>query len=231
MGKGLVARAPRQLHCTHEGRYQHRRRGYNVFETGFNDQILRKSRSLNVLYRYIRENPYRLAIRRAHPNYFYRSYRLTINDIPCRAYGNIQLLNNPFKDQVVVHRADTDAIFERNKSAWIYTAANGGVLISPFISRREKDVRNEADMAGGRFILIAEPPIWTLSTLTPTRAVTTRTATAMRVRTAMKRLFKVAGTTAPTTLSIKRRASTGPHKQNRQPWPGRRYVIVYRVGD
>lgn len=42
---------------------------------------------------------------------------------------------------------------------WLYTAANGGVLISPFISPAEKAVRLEAEEVGGRFILIVNESI------------------------------------------------------------------------
>lgn len=36
-----------------------------VFAKGFNDQILKKPRQLDTLFRYLRENPRRLAVRRA----------------------------------------------------------------------------------------------------------------------------------------------------------------------
>ncbi|MDE6379851.1 MAG: hypothetical protein K2L11_05205 [Muribaculaceae bacterium] len=130
----------------------------HVFDRGFNDQILTKSRKLDIIYNYIRSNPYRLAIRHAYPDFFTRCNNLTIGDIPCQAYGNIHLLENPFKDQVIVHRADNDQTFLANKDRWLHTAANGGVLVSPFISQREKLIRKEAESSGGRFILIANRP-------------------------------------------------------------------------
>lgn len=40
------------------------------------------------------------------------------------------------------------------KSQWLYTAANGGVLVSPFISPAEKAIRTEAEALGARFIVI-----------------------------------------------------------------------------
>ncbi len=81
-----------------------------------------------------------------------------IGETQCQLYGNHHLLDNPFKEQVIVHRADTAEQFERNKEKWLYTAANGGILVSPFISRREKEIRREAEELGGRFILIANRP-------------------------------------------------------------------------
>ena len=96
----------------------------------------------------------RLAVRRAHPEFFRRVNRVRLAGGVYSAYGNFQLLDCPFKEQVVVHRADSPETCAANRDRWLYTAANGGVLVSPFISPAEKAVRDEADQAGGRFILI-----------------------------------------------------------------------------
>ncbi|MCM1519282.1 MAG: hypothetical protein NC098_00650 [Lachnoclostridium sp.] len=135
-----------------------RSRHDQVFERGFNDQILVKSRKLDVIYDYLRSNPYRLAVRHACPDFFTRRNNLNIAGTPVQLYGNIHLLNNPFKEQVIVHRADNDAVYSSNKDRWLYTAGNGGVLVSPFISEREKKVRRESELLGGRFILITNTP-------------------------------------------------------------------------
>lgn len=126
----------------------------SVFSKGFNDQILKTTRSLDILFHYLRENPRRLAVRRANPGYFRRINSLQIGDKSYRAYGNFQLLECPFKEQVIVHRADTPDIRSRNRDLWLYTAANRGVLVSPFISPAEKAIRAEAEDVGGRIILI-----------------------------------------------------------------------------
>ena len=129
-------------------------RDMTVFEEGFHDRIVKNRTQLDTLYRYIRDNPRRLAVRRAHPEFFRRVNRMEIAGRECRVYGNFQLLDCPFREQVVVHRADTDTERAEKRDRWLYTAANGGVLVSPFISPAEKAVRDEADQAGGRFILI-----------------------------------------------------------------------------
>lgn len=130
-----------------------------VFAKGFNDQILKSSRSLAVLYRYLRENARRLAVRRARPEFFRRVNALEIGGKTFQAYGNFQLLDCPFKEQVIVHRADSSETRQKNREQWLYTAANGGVLVSPFISPAEKEIRKEAEEAGGRFILIISEPM------------------------------------------------------------------------
>ena len=125
-----------------------------IFEDGFHDRIIKDSNHFDIVQRYIRENPRRLAVRRLHPEYFRRVNTLTIGGKSCQAYGNMQLLECPFREQVVVHRADSEAMRAHNRDLWLHTAANGGVLVSPFISPAEKAVREEAEEAGGRFILV-----------------------------------------------------------------------------
>lgn len=129
-----------------------------LFEDDFYDCILYRSRSLDVIYRYIRQNPYRLAVRRERPEFFRRVNKLDIAGRTYQGYGNFQLLDCPFKEQVVVHRAYTPEVRRRHRQQWLYTASNGGVLVSPFISADERAIRAEAEGVGGRFILITNEP-------------------------------------------------------------------------
>lgn len=130
-----------------------------IFEEGYNDKIIGQKRSLDTIFQYIRDNPRRLAVRMAYPDFFRRLNELVIGGIRCKAYGNIQLLDNPFKEQVVVHRSDSQETRRHNREFWGYTAANGGVLVSPFISKDEKAIRVEAEALGGRLILITTTPM------------------------------------------------------------------------
>lgn len=126
----------------------------NVFDRGFNDQILTTTRKLDTIFTYLRENPYRLAIRFAHPEFFRRINHIEIDGKRYSTYGNFQLFTNPFKEQVVIHRADTIGKRESDHDKWIHNAANGGVLVSPFISKAEKKVREEAEALGAKIIFI-----------------------------------------------------------------------------
>lgn len=126
----------------------------SVFAKGFNDQILTSGRNLDAIYTYLRENPYRLAVRRACPEFFTRINRTAIADTVCQAYGNIHLLANPFKEQVIIHRADTAEQRSAMRNVWLHCGANNGVIVSPFISPTEKDIRNEAEALGTKVILI-----------------------------------------------------------------------------
>lgn len=141
-------------------RYMERNGKYlQLFVPDYYDRILHPSRKLDTIFNYIRQNPYRLAIRKANPDFFTRRNNIRIAETPCTAYGNLHLLDNPFKDQVIVHRADTLEQFQHNRDRWLYNAANGGVLVSPFISRPEKSIRAEAETIGSRIILISPDPL------------------------------------------------------------------------
>lgn len=126
----------------------------HLFSRGFHDRILKPSHTLDTIFRYIRENPYRLAVRRERPEFFRRVNHLVIAGEQWQAYGNFQLLENPFKEQVVVHRADSLQRREQNRDLWLHTAANGGVLVSPFISRDEKAIRAEVEAVDAKIILL-----------------------------------------------------------------------------
>lgn len=131
----------------------------SVFEKGFHELILTPARSLDAFYHYLRDNPRRLAVRHAHPEYFRRINTLEIAGHKFKAYGNFQLLANPYKLPVIVHHSDSLNLFHRRRAEWLYTAANGGVLVSPFISKPEKALRAEAEGYDGKIILITNAPM------------------------------------------------------------------------
>ncbi len=125
-----------------------------VFVDGFHDRIITDSRQLETATKYIHDNPRRLAVRQAYPEFFRRVNNLEIDGCLCQAYGNMHLLQNPFKEAVIVHRREGEETREQHRMQWLYTAANGGVLMSPFISQAEKAIRAEAESVGGKIILI-----------------------------------------------------------------------------
>ena len=79
----------------------------SIFERGFNDQFLRYDRNLNVIFEYIRNNPARLWNIKQDPQFFSRVCDKVINDVKCNLYGNLNLLDNPFICDVIIHRRDT----------------------------------------------------------------------------------------------------------------------------
>lgn len=130
-----------------------------VFTENYNDRIIYSHRNLNAVYDYIRQNPYRLAVRRERPDFFSKRRGLMVGEREVQGYGNLFLLRNPFKMALVVHRADTEEDFNRKLEDCLYFAANGGVVVSAFISAREKQIRREVEAAGGRVILVHDRPL------------------------------------------------------------------------
>lgn len=125
-----------------------------LFDKNFTDKIIYPSRSLDAVFRYIRENPHRLAIRKFYPGFFQRIRNIYVKGEQFEAYGNLFHLRNPFKSQVVVHRCNTAKQNEELHEEWMREAATGGVLVSPFIAELEKKAYREAVELGGRIIYI-----------------------------------------------------------------------------
>ncbi len=129
-----------------------------IFTEDFHDRYLRPYHSLSAIIEYIRQNPHRLQARKFYPDFFRKINNITICGGQWQAYGNIQLLDNPFKAPVVIHRSDSEAILSDKKRLWRHLAENGGVLVSPFISQDEKTVRLHCEEADGKIILLTNRP-------------------------------------------------------------------------
>ena len=129
----------------------------NLFEASFHDRILRPKQNINTIINYIRENPKRFLIIRNFSDFFIKQDRL-INGIKCQIYGNPLLLENPFKEVVVIHRIDNEDIIARKYENWMHLATNGGVLVGAFVSKKEKEILNTILEIGGKIIFINEKP-------------------------------------------------------------------------
>lgn len=129
-----------------------------IFSENFHDRILFPGQDLNTVFEYIRANPYRLAVRRERPGFFRRLRNFRINGNEYQLYGNPFLLRNPFKSPVVIHRRYSQAECSSLMEKWLHLSENGGVIISPFISKAEKEILHKAINAGGRIIRIQNEP-------------------------------------------------------------------------
>ncbi len=129
-----------------------------IFTPDFHDRYLLPIHNLKTIINYIQENPKRLLERRQNPLFFQCLNNLEINGSQWQAYGNLQLLKNPFKAPVVIHRADSEATRTAKRRRWNHLSENGGVLVSPFISRDEKEVRRRCEEVNGKIILITNKP-------------------------------------------------------------------------
>ncbi|MBQ0069510.1 MAG: hypothetical protein KBT09_07125 [Bacteroidales bacterium] len=127
-----------------------------LFEKGYHDRILSRYGQLELLKRYIDDNPRRLAVKRHMPQLFRKYLHVVIGNQEYAAYGNIFLLREPEKVQVVVHRKDSTDEHQKHMKQWETVVNNGGVLVSPFISAREREARDMARQYEGKLIILKE---------------------------------------------------------------------------
>lgn len=122
-----------------EGPKEARRHGY-LWSPNYNDHILEGEGELDRWFAYLRDNPRRLAIRRAHPDYFRVCFGLTIAGQDYAAIGNRFLLTYPQKQQVQCSRSLSDSDIEATTASSLAKARQGVVLVSPAISKGEQAV-------------------------------------------------------------------------------------------
>ncbi len=118
--------------------------GDSLFAPGYHDRILTHKGQLDTLFRYIRDNPRRLATRLAHPDYFTRINRLALAGNTFAAYGNPFLLNRPDRLQIQCSRRITPDALAAEQSRLLDAAERGAVLVSPCISPGEKQIARAA---------------------------------------------------------------------------------------
>lgn len=126
----------------------------DIFEEGYCDKPLLIGRSLNGWFEYIRLNPLRLAMRLQYPRFFQRIKKLRIGERDYEAYGNNFLFSNPDKDVIKISRIFSVHKKEELKRRWQIEARKGTIMVSPFISSEEKQIRKIIELEKGGIILI-----------------------------------------------------------------------------
>lgn len=156
---GVPLRAYKSL-VTSALRKRHGDAALNVWNPGYHDWCVWRPGSLNAFSAYIRDNPRRAALKRAHPDLFTRVNRLSHRRLPTGAswsgYGNLFLLDRPKLAPLRVSRRATPGDIEAVVQAIESKVAEGAVVVSPFISPGEKAVAKRILAAGrGDLILMA----------------------------------------------------------------------------
>ena len=111
-----------------------------LWEQGYNDRILLQEGQLQRMLEYLDDNPRRLLLKHAHPQYFKPLAKLTIVGIEMEAMGNTTLLNKPVKLQVQCSRHLYQNEIEQRKQYFLHAAQQGAVIVSPCISPGEKEI-------------------------------------------------------------------------------------------
>ncbi len=132
------------------------KRGGSLFVDGFNDRIVYKQGQLDRFKRYVLDNPRRYYLRVSHPRFFNCCRNISLNGEVYSVYGNFMLLSHPIREFVKVSRRFTAEELQRRMAAWNETIRGAGVLISPFISPKEKEVMRAGIERGASIIRIVE---------------------------------------------------------------------------
>ena len=115
-----------------------------LWSLGYNDHILSGEGELKRWCEYLDDNPRRLALRRAFPDYFRVQFGLEVAGQTYSAIGNRFLLSYPTKVQVQLSRSLTELQIEEQVQYFLALARKGAVLVSPAISRGEQRVMRAA---------------------------------------------------------------------------------------
>ena len=136
-----------------------------LFEPNYNDHILMRDGQLENWKHYLRDNPLRYMMRREYPDLFRRALCIKIGGTRYSAFGNLHLLRQPEKHQVMFHRRTNgvpteDTEFWRTESLRLISSAQSGdVLVTPGVSECEKRIKNMALEQKLRLIHVQADPI------------------------------------------------------------------------
>ena len=127
-----------------------------LFAKGYNDLILRSYEELQNWEHYLRDNPRRLLLKRARPDWLRPFFNLKIGATTYSGIGNRNLLRSPRRLPVRVSRRLTKEEIDAVTTQYMEAARHGAVLVSPAISPGEKQVMRTAFDAGFPTIVLME---------------------------------------------------------------------------
>ena len=128
----------------------------SLFARGYNDLILRTYDELTVWKNYLLDNPRRLLMKHARPDWLYPFFGLKLGPFTFNGIGNRSLLTAPRRIAVKLSRRLTDQQIEEATARYLAEASQGAVLVSPAISPGEKRVMRAAFDAGFPTIVLLE---------------------------------------------------------------------------
>jgi hypothetical protein len=127
-----------------------------LFAKGYNDLILRSYDELPTWQNYLRDNPRRLLMKRARPDWLRPFFGLRLGTHTYSGIGNRQLLSSPKRMAVRVSRRFTDSKIVEETARYLEAAREGAILVSPAISPGEKAVMRAAFNEGLPLIYLQE---------------------------------------------------------------------------
>lgn len=139
-------------------KYVEERQGYlhhdEIFQESFVDKVLIDQINLNTWFVYLDHNPHRRLMIEKRPYFFQRIRNLKIDDQTFEAYGNLFLFRNPDKYAVRMRRSFSTEQRMQHEEEALQMVKEHSILVSPFISPIEKNLREKAENLGAQIILI-----------------------------------------------------------------------------
>lgn len=138
-----------------------------LFEAGFHDRIIKRAGMLDIIKRYMNDNPLRALMRRQLPLLMECQLHLRIGSHEYAAFGSLFLLKRAEKEQVFFHRKDKKTgmptelteKYQQDRAQLLAEAREGVVLVSPAISKGEKQLIDTAINEGLPVIQLQKEPI------------------------------------------------------------------------
>ena len=127
-----------------------------LFALGYNDLVLKNYDEFMKWKRYLAQNPYRLAMKRARPEYLRVKENVDVCGRTCSAVGNMALFSAPKKLRVRISRSIDPALLEVEKNRLLSEARGGAVLVSAAISPGEKQITRAAFDEGLPLIILLD---------------------------------------------------------------------------
>lgn len=127
---------------------------FGLFLPKFNDVIAYDHAIERQLTAYVWDNPRRRRTKQLYSHLFKHAQCVRILDRKMDIYGNFQLLRHPLIAAVVVSSRYTPEERRWHQQMIEEAIRTGGVLVSPFISRAEREIMNRGIEAGASIIRI-----------------------------------------------------------------------------
>lgn len=126
----------------------------DIFEDNYTDKPLYDNVKLNNWFVYLNENPFRRLTIIQNRDFFKKIQNINLCGRNVDIYGNIFLLTYPEKFAVRIRRHFSNEEIHIHYKETMNLVEQGTVVISPFISKAEKGIRDAIISKGGRIILI-----------------------------------------------------------------------------
>ena len=121
---------------------------------GYHERLLRGRGQLDAMIRYVKDNPRRLALKRANPDLFRIHQQTILGGVSCTSLGNMFLADYPQRAVLQCSRRMTQSEIDAKREECMKEAANGTVFISGAISEGEKQISRALREAGYPLVIL-----------------------------------------------------------------------------